>query len=181
MKRIMIVGQPGSGKSTLAQELGGITHLPVVHMDQIHWKSGWVERDKAEKDALCAKAHAEDKWIFEGGHSATWPERLDRADMLIWLDVPLALRLWRILWRGVVYHGKTRPDLPERCPERLDPAFLRWIWTTRRTSRTKMQELFDTAPQYKSLHHLSSNKDVADFLAALRTAAKWGNLGISHR
>ena len=91
MRRIMIIGQPGSGKSTFARELGAITHLPVFHIDHIHWQSGWVERPGPEKDRLCADVHAQDKWIFEGGHSTTWPERLDRADTLIWLDLPLLL------------------------------------------------------------------------------------------
>ena len=35
MRRVMIIGQPGSGKSTLAREIGGLTRLPVVHIDQI--------------------------------------------------------------------------------------------------------------------------------------------------
>ena len=48
MRRVMIVGQPGAGKSTLAREIGAITHLPVVHIDLIHWRAGWVERTGAE-------------------------------------------------------------------------------------------------------------------------------------
>lgn len=46
LKRIMIIGQPGSGKSTLAKLLGEITGLPVVHIDTIHWQTGWVERSQ---------------------------------------------------------------------------------------------------------------------------------------
>lgn len=92
LKRIMIIGQPGSGKSTLARALGDITELPVVHIDKIHWKSGWVERSKAERTRLCEEVHAGDKWIFEGGHSITWPKRIARADMIIALDMPLRVR-----------------------------------------------------------------------------------------
>ena len=93
----MIIGQPGSGKSTLARRLGKILDLPVVHIDLIHWQSGWIERAKSEKDRLCSEVHTRDKWIFEGGHSNTWAERLGRADTLIFLDIPLAVRAWRVL------------------------------------------------------------------------------------
>ena len=99
MKRVMIIGQPGSGKSTLARFLGERTGLPVVHIDKIHWKPGWNEREKEEKTALCQAVHARDRWIFEGGHSVTWEERRARCDTLIWLDFPLWLRVWRVVWR----------------------------------------------------------------------------------
>ena len=49
MRRVMIIGQPGSGKSTLARAVAEIAHLPLIHADHLHWKSGWVERDQAEK------------------------------------------------------------------------------------------------------------------------------------
>ncbi len=84
----MIIGQPGSGKSTLARRLGQALNLPVVHIDHIHWKSGWIDRQGPEKDRLCSEVHAREQWIFEGGRSNTWGERLERADTLVWLDVP---------------------------------------------------------------------------------------------
>ena len=87
MQRVMIIGQPGAGKSTLARKIGLITHLPVYHIDHMHYRSGWVERSGAEKDALCAEVQAKDRWVFEGGRSSTWQKRLARADTLIWLDV----------------------------------------------------------------------------------------------
>lgn len=181
MRRVMIIGQPGSGKSTLARTLGGITHLPVFHIDHIHWKPGWVERAGPEKDALCAEVHARETWIFEGGRSVTWPDRLARADTLIWLDFPLVPRIWRVLWRTVRYWGRSRPDLPEGCPEHLSWTFLRWIWETRHRSREAMRSLYENAPPDKSKHHLRNSADVRRFLEGLRIAASTGNLGISHR
>ena len=168
MQRVMIVGQPGAGKSTLARMIGDITGLPVVHIDHIHWKAGWVERPAAEKTALCAEVHAADKWIFEGGHSRTWPERLQRCDTLVWLDYPIARRLYRVLWRSLRHRGRTRPDLPEGCPEQLDWEFYRWIWRTRLSARSRIQDLYDNAPQDKAVYRLQSNRAVAEFLGDLR-------------
>ena len=113
----MIVGGPGSGKSTLATELGEITGLPVFHMDHIHWQPGWVMRDLDERIRLAGEIHLQDRWIQEGGLSRTYAERCARADTVIWLDLPLRVRLSRIVKRRVQYAGQTRPDLPENCPE----------------------------------------------------------------
>lgn len=169
MNRIMIVGQPGSGKSTLAQALGERTGLPVVHIDKIHWQSGWVERSKAEKTRLCQEAERQSRWVFEGGHSATWPSRLARADMLVWLDRPVWLRLWRVLRRAVVGLGRTRPDMAENCPERLSslPEFIHYIWTTRNSATAKMARLAAAAPNGCRVVRLGSDQDVAHFLAQI--------------
>ena len=167
MKRIMIIGQPGSGKSTLARQMGDITGLPVIHRDQLLWSACWIEPDNAEEDRLCLEAEARDTWIFEGGHSRTWANRLDRADMLIWLDFPLGLRTLRVIRRTLEYHGRTRPDLPDNCPERFDPEFYRWIWTTRHSAHAKMQALFDAAPPHKIKARLRTRAEVDTFLKVL--------------
>lgn len=164
MRRIMIVGQPGSGKSTLARDLGRLTGLPVVHIDHIHWMPGWVERPRDEKTRLCHEVEAGEAWIFEGGHSATWANRLARADLLIWLDLPVGLRLWRVLRRTL--RGGNRPDMPEGCPEgfhRETLPFWRFIWRTRHSARARILRLADGAA--KPVVRLQSSAAVARFLA----------------
>ena len=168
MKRVMIIGQPGTGKSTLARSLGERIGLPVVHIDLIHWKSGWVERDRDEKTKLCLEVHARDEWIFEGGHSTTWPDRLDRCDTLIWLDFPVWLRTWRVLKRTIRDYGKSRVDLPDNCPEQFDFEFYRFIWRTNKHSRQNIQSLFEKAPSDKSKFKLSSSSEVRKFLDTFR-------------
>lgn len=163
-QRVMIIGQPGSGKSTLARALGDKLDLPVVHIDKIHWQPGWIERDNTEKDRLCAEVHARAKWIFEGGHSNTWPERIDRADTLICLDFPLRVRSYRILKRRFEYLGATRPDMPENCPENLNWEFMHFVWTTRKANRTKMLEFFNSVPNSKEKYRLHDRSEVDRFL-----------------
>lgn len=182
MQRVMIIGQPGSGKSTLARALGEITYLPVIHIDRdVHWETGWHEVSPEEKTRRCLEIHARDAWIFEGGHSRTWQDRLRRADVLIWLDLPLWQRLWRVIKRTIVHYGRTRPDLPEGCPERFDPEFFRWIWNTRKTSRAGCRALFDICPPEKTRLRLSNAAQVRAYLSGLRKAVAVGNLGIPHR
>ena len=162
----MIVGQPGSGKSTLAQAIGKRTGLPVIHIDKIHWEPGWVERSKAEKTRLCIEAEQGERWVFEGGHSSTWPSRLARADMLIWVDRPVGVRLWRVLRRALVGLGRTRPDMADGCPERLRslPEFVHYIWTTRNIGVAKIEKLTTLAPADCRIVHLRSDEDAQAFV-----------------
>lgn len=166
----MVVGQPGAGKSTFARVLAMKTGLPVVHIDHIHWQPGWVERSQVEKTRLCLEAESRDHWIFEGGHSATWASRLARADTLIWLDLPLRLRFWRVIKRTFLSRGRARPDLPENCPEgfhRETIPFWRFIWRTRRTARDRLIRLWDSAPEEKVKVRLTSTQAVEHYLMRL--------------
>ena len=171
LNRIMIIGQPGSGKSTLARTLGDITGLPVVHIDTIHWMPGWQERPHAEKTRLCEEVHAREQWIFEGGHSITWPSRVARTDMIIALDIPLRIRAWRVFWRIIKHYGQTRPDLPPNCPERFNWEFIVWIWNTRNTARKNLIATFNRAPDDKIKHLLTSPSEVRAFIADMKKAA----------
>ena len=172
LKRVMIIGQPGSGKSTFARALGERTGLPVVHIDQIHWKEGWVERDQDEKTKMCLEAHARDEWIFEGGHSITWPDRLGRCDTLIWLDYPFLNRCWRLIKRTAMDYGRTRLDLPDNCPERIDFDFYRFVFRTRKSAREKAQHFFDNAALEKERLRLSNDLEVANFLESVEETAR---------
>jgi adenylate kinase family enzyme len=170
MKRVMIVGGPGSGKSMLAAALGDKTGLPVYHMDKIHYRPGWVERSRAEKDRLTEEIHALDRWIFEGGHSATYPERIARADTYIWLDVPVGRRIVRVLRRSLRYYGRTRPDLPEGCPERFNlqtVEFLRFIWRTRHSTRARLEAVHREPPAHLTVHRLETLKEVQRYLESV--------------
>jgi adenylate kinase family enzyme len=174
MKRVMIVGGPGSGKSTLARLLGERTGLPVVHIDHIHWQAGWIERDKEDKDRLTREVHARDAWIFEGGHSRTYDDRMARADTLIWLDMPVWLRLWRVLRRTVAHLGQSRPDLTDGCPEvlgRQTLEFIAFIWRTRRSSHQRIEAIASNPPTHLTVRHLRSLAEVRAFLDGSRALA----------
>ena len=153
LSRVMIVGGPCAGKSTFARRLGAITGLPVHHMDLIHWLPGWVERGKPEKIAMARAVEAGERWIFEGGLSATYESRAARADLVLFLDLPVWRRLWRMLRRRIEHgRGARRPDLPEDCPERLNLAFARWIVGTARRHRRMHLALIAAQPPGKGVH-----------------------------
>lgn len=169
MQRVMIIGAPGSGKSTLAGLLGTRTGLPVYYMDHIHWLPDWEERPREEKRQMALDIIARDAWIFEGGMSMTYAERLARCDTLIWLDLPIGLRFRRVLWRTIRDHGKRRPDVAEGCYEGFHKdtlPFWKWIFVTNRKNREALKKLVAGA-KGKTVIHLTSPKAVNAYIAEL--------------
>lgn len=165
MKRVMIFGGSGSGKSTLAQKLGEITGLPVVHIDPMYWKPNWVQRDKDETHAMVLEATSKDSWVFDGNHHSTFPERIARADHMVYLDLPTYLRLWCVILRTLKYLGKPRPDMAQGCPERFSSEFLFvWVAGYYRRSHARDVEIIENAPDNVKCYHLKSRKDVTRFL-----------------
>ena len=158
MKRILVIGQGGAGKSTFATRLGQILGLKVVHLDSIYWRAGWIETPKDEWHTTVENLLEGDNWIIDGNYSGTLKQRLAAADAVIFLDLPRRICVWRVIRRAVQYRSKTRPDMAEGCPERLNMKFLLWIWNYRRRSRPHVLEL--VGKTNVTLVHLQSTKDV---------------------
>ncbi len=108
----------------------------------------------------------EARWIIEGGISTTYPTRLARAQMVIWLDLPVGQRLMRVLRRSWRYRGGGRADLPKGCVERFDRetfAFLKWIWEDREKGRERILKKLAEPPAHLKVRHLPSSAEVATF------------------
>ncbi|PRY93045.1 adenylate kinase family enzyme [Hasllibacter halocynthiae] len=153
LRRVMVVGGPCAGKSTFARALGARTGLPVVHMDRIHWQLGWTERPLAEKLPMIRAEEAKPRWIIEGGLSATYAERAARADLVVFLDLPVGRRLWRMGRRIAAARltGAERPDVPEDCPERPDLEFVRYTLRTAGLHRQRHLALIAGLPAGKGV------------------------------
>jgi adenylate kinase family enzyme len=101
MKRVLVVGVSGSGKSTLAEHLARRTGLPYIATDPFYWEAGWQPASGEQVRTRVATATAADAWILDGNFDAERAFVWDRADTLIWLDLPLAVVLPRVAWRNV--------------------------------------------------------------------------------
>ncbi len=166
MERIVIIGCGGAGKSTLAREMGKITGIPVVHLDQFFWKPGWVEAMPEEFDALLTVALEKPRWIMDGNYNRTMPQRLEKSDTIIYLDFSRWACLRGVLKRIITTYGRVRPDMGAGCPERLDWEFLVWIWNFNREKREKFYRILNEHPE-KTTIVLKNRRMVKRFLESL--------------
>jgi adenylate kinase family enzyme len=167
VERIAIVGCSGGGKSTLARALGTRLGLPVIHMDTLFWKAGWTESDHDEFRAKVEAAAAGDVWVMEGGFITHSARRFERADTVIWIELPMLLCLWRAIRRMLLNFGRTRADLAPGCPERFDLAFYHYIWTWNRLVRPRMTAALAALAPHTRLVRLTNDRQTRQFLATL--------------
>ena len=167
MERVAILGAAGAGKSVLAERLARRTGLPVVHLDPLFWRDGWTAAPGGEALRALAAAIRGDRWIADGNflEAGEADARFDRADTVVFLDLPRRTCLWRVLTRRVRERRRSRPDLPEGCQEGFDLPLLRWIWSYPQAERPRVLALLDRlAERSVDVHRLRSPAEVQRFL-----------------
>jgi adenylate kinase family enzyme len=164
MRRIHITGNAGSGKTTLAHTLGAITGLEVHGLDAVVWQPGWKKTSLERRRELERELIAPETWIIEGVSRIV----RDAADTVIFLDVSPWRATWRCAKRNLPYLFRSRPGLPEGCPEiKIIWPLLRIIWKF--NGRVRPMILNDFSTQHgKQYFHIRNKDDLEQFLAQLR-------------
>jgi adenylate kinase family enzyme len=169
MERVVIVGSAGAGKTDLATRLSRRTGLPIVHLDLIFWGPGWSKAPLDEALERLAAAVSEDRWILDGNFLSLGDEdvRFERADTVIFLDLPRLKCLWRVLWRLVRDRRRDRVDLPAGCGETFDANLLRWVWRYPKIERPRVLARLDDLDRQIQVHQLRSGSDVRQYLSRI--------------
>ena len=166
MERILIIGCGGAGKSTMARQLGDKLQIPVVHLDKLFWKPGWVEETPEEFDRKLAVELENPRWIMDGNFNRTMPQRVAKCDTIIYLDFSRVACLLGVLKRVITTYGTVRPDMGEGCPERVDLEFLKWVWNYNRDKRERNNQLLNEAENVETIV-LKNRRMVRRFLRSL--------------
>lgn len=167
MQRIAVIGCSGGGKSTLVQNLAARRGLPVIHLDVLYWAPGWVGGDYEVFRRHLTEAVSGERWITDGNFPDSADLHFARADLIVWVDQPRLLCLWRVIWRVIATGGGRRPDLPEGCQERFDPWLWSYVWNWDRDTRPKVEiALAEHAPK-TPLVRLRSDQAAAAWLSAI--------------
>lgn len=98
-----MLGTSGSGKTTFARALGARLGVPHVELDALHHGPGWVEAPAEAFRARVEEAvRASEGWVVDGNYEGKLGDLvLAEVDTVVWLDMPLALSLWRLWWRTI--------------------------------------------------------------------------------
>ena len=167
MKRVLVIGSGGTGKTTVAQRLARRTGLPLIHLDLLYWRPGWQPTPSEEWREAVRRLVAGDRWIIDGNYGGTLDLRLAACDTVVFLDLPRVLCLWRVLIRQLRYLGRTRPELPNGCRERLSWAFLAWIWTYPSRRRGSILTRLHALDKGKRVVILRNAREIEDFIAGV--------------
>ena len=165
---MLVIGSGGAGKSTLARRIGERTGLPVIHLDALYWRPGWVEAPPDEWTGTVAALLEGDRWVMDGNYGRTLEQRLRACDTVVFLDLPRLVCAWRVLARAVRYRGRSRPDMAPGCPERMTWDFLRWVWAYPRRSRPGVLRRLAALDGGQTVIVLRSGAQVERFVATLR-------------
>ena len=134
INRISIIGGSGTGKTTLANNLEKELEIPACHIDGIQHLENWVERDKEERDRIILDKGNEEKWIIDGTYRSTLKQRLEKSDLVIYLDYSSIAQVKGAMGRFIKGHGKEKPEIPG-CKEKMSLKFLLWVWNWRKDKR----------------------------------------------
>jgi adenylate kinase family enzyme len=123
MKRVVVLGVAGSGKTTLAQSLARRFGSRYVDMNAL------LEGESSDVRARVDEATSSPNWVADASLERWVGDLvLERADGIVWLDVPLRVALarsWRrsrregeppfaLLWGAVRAHFSNRRRFPQR-------------------------------------------------------------------
>ncbi|HEY5059030.1 MAG TPA: hypothetical protein VII51_08415 [Gaiellaceae bacterium] len=171
--RIAISGPSGSGKTTLAVEISRIAGLRHVEIDALHHGPNWQSCGADALRERVAAATDGDDWVSDGTYRGMLGDLVyERADTFAWLDLPVALVMWRLLRRTYVrnrdrtplWNGNVEPGWRESIPLLIWPAFKR-AFENRREYPARLARY----PQL-DVHRLRSDADVRAFVQSIQAS-----------
>jgi adenylate kinase family enzyme len=174
-QRVLIAGTSGSGKTFLAQRVGAALGIPHVEIDSLYHGPEWVPREEfvADVERLVAGA----AWVAEWQYHSVRPVLLERADLLVWLDLGRrtvmrqvgARTIRRRLGRHRLWHDNVEPPLRTffTNPDHI----VRWAWSTHHLTGQRIAEARRRRPELVVVR-LTSRRTVRRWVQGpLRAAA----------
>jgi adenylate kinase family enzyme len=173
VRRVAVIGGSSVGKTTLSKELARRLGVPHIEIDALHHDPGWTEAsaDVLQARVDAAMAAAPDGWVADGNyHGKLGVSVLERADTLVFLDLPYRTALRRVTWR-TFRRLLSREELWNGNRETLRNTFGRqsivlWVITQHGKYREKWPERYAALPHLEVVR-LRSARAVRDWLQSL--------------
>ncbi|MFW9259282.1 adenylate kinase [Nostoc sp. CALU 546] len=165
MKKVAVFGNAGGGKSTLSKRLSQITDLPLHILDKIKYQSGGTEVPHEDYKRVHQQILATDRWIIDGfGCMETLWLRLNEADTLIFVDLPLYVHGWLVTKRFITGYFKPPSGWPDNSPIlRSSLNSYRVLWLCHKYLTPKYREYIEQAQSMKNVYHIRSTKEISQF------------------
>jgi adenylate kinase family enzyme len=166
--RIAITGPSGSGKTSLARELARTAGLRHVEIDALHHGPNWESCGPEVLRERVLVAVEGDDWVTDSTYHTVLGNLVsERADVLVWLDLPITLVMWRLLRRT---HVRNRDNV-ELWNGNVEPGWresLRYlIWPALKRSLANRRE-FPRRYAHLRVHRLRSDAEVRAFVQSIQ-------------
>ena len=120
---------------------------------------------------------AEDEWVTEWQYSSARAALAARADLVVWLDLPVATVMRQVtvrtvrrqLRREVLWNGNREPSLWTVFTE--PDHIVRWAWKTRRRTGERIAALVRARPEL-AIVRLRSHRQARAWLAGPLAASR---------
>ena len=175
--RVLVAGVSGTGKTTLAARIARVVDAPHTEIDALFHGPGWVPRETFLDDVEAMVS--QERWTTEWQYAIARPILSERADLLVWLDLPftrvtlprvVSRTLRRRMRREVLWNGNVEPPLRTVFTDREH--IVRWAISTRKKYRLQIPELEAAHPNLPIVR-LRSQREVDAWLSgALAESAR---------
>jgi adenylate kinase family enzyme len=89
----IVTSASGSGGTTVGRELAERLEVPFHELDALFWRPSWTEPDPDDFRTRVADVVATDAWVIDGSYQSWLGQSvLERAEVVVWLDLPV--RTW---------------------------------------------------------------------------------------
>ena len=165
----VVASASGCGKTTVGRAIADKLRVPFVELDALHHGPGWTEASAEELQAKVKPIVETGAWVVDGNYRGKLGDLvLERADLVVWLDLPMRVWLTRLLRRtfGRIVH---REQLWAGNRESLRGAFvgrdalIPWSLRHYRRRRRVYPETFS----HFNLVRLRSQDEIDSFLRGL--------------
>jgi adenylate kinase family enzyme len=175
-----VVGCSGSGKTTLARRLARAMQAPNIELDAIFHQPGWTPLDDETFKARVTEVTEPARWVVDGNYSTVRDIVWDRADTVVWFDLPFVTVMVRTIRRTVrrtvtrqeLWNGNKEPwsNLFSFNPEK---SIIAWAATRHRVYRARYGAA-EHDPRWAGLQfvRLRSQREADAFLARVTSSAR---------
>jgi adenylate kinase family enzyme len=169
-RRVVVIASASAcGKTTVGRTVANRLAVPFVELDALHHGPGWSEATAEELRAKVQPIVETEAWVVDGNYRGKLGDLvLERADLVVWLDLPARVWLPRLLRRtfGRIVH---KEELWGGNRETLRGAFLGrdalLPWSLRHFRRRR--RLYPRELAKFDVVRLRSQQEVESFLRAL--------------
>jgi adenylate kinase family enzyme len=173
--RVTVNGTSGSGKTTLATRIGQVLDLPHTETDALFHGPGWTPRPDFLDQVR--ELTSQPRWVCEYQYGPARPLIAARADLVVWLDLPVPIVMWRVVRRTAVrrllrqelWNGNREGPLRAFFTDREH--IVRYAWASRHKAEDRVRCLLASHPALPVVR-LRSRREVERWLAGPLAAAR---------